>query len=135
MDDRHASGLVDDVLVELLRAGIAGNLNDDALEPLVGKRIERYRRLGNTTVVKGSSEWRTLARALCVSELEALARVAERDEGDFTGKPENPMLAAAVEQDGIGRAAEIHLDAHQIPEHGSRLRTSSPQQKDCDRDA
>ncbi|XKM39115.1 DUF6538 domain-containing protein [Rhizobium ruizarguesonis] len=46
MDDRHASGLVDDVLVELLRAGLAGNLNDDALEPLVGKRIERYRRLG-----------------------------------------------------------------------------------------
>ncbi|TAY66503.1 hypothetical protein ELH82_10010 [Rhizobium leguminosarum] len=105
MDDRHASGLVDDVLVELLRAGIAGNLNDDALEPLVGKRIERYRRLGNTTVVKGSPEWRTLARALCVSELEALARVAERDEGDFTGKPENPMLAAAVEQDEI--AAEV----------------------------
>ncbi|XKM39116.1 hypothetical protein A4U53_022675 [Rhizobium ruizarguesonis] len=40
-----------------------------------------------------------------MSELEALARVAERDEGDFTGKPENPMLAAAIEQDEI--AAEV----------------------------
>lgn len=101
MDNRHAMGIVDDRLVELLRSGIAGNLDDDALETLVGIRIERFRRLGNTTVIKGSPEWRTLARALCVSELEALARVAERDEGDFSGKPEDPMLAQAIEQDEI----------------------------------
>ncbi len=105
MDNRHAMGLVDDRLVELLREGIAGGLSDDSLETLVGRQIERFRRLGNTTVVKGSPEWRTLARALCVSELEALARVAERDEGDFTGKPENPILAEAVEADEI--AAEV----------------------------
>jgi integrase len=92
MDARHASGLVDDRLVELLREGIAGSLPDDSLETLVGRLIDRYRRLGNTTVVKGSVEWRTLARAMCVSELEALARVAERHEGDFTGKPEHPLL-------------------------------------------
>ncbi|MDX0928385.1 tyrosine-type recombinase/integrase [Sinorhizobium medicae] len=92
MDNRHAMGLVDDRLVELLREGVAGGLSDDSLETLVGKRIERYRRLGNTTVVKGSTEWRTLARAMCVSELEALARVVERDEGDFSGKPEHPLL-------------------------------------------
>jgi hypothetical protein len=86
-------GFVDDRLVELLREGIAGGLSDDSIETLVGRRIDRYRRLGNTTVVKGSSEWRTLARAMCVSELEALARVVERDEGDFSGQPEHPMLA------------------------------------------
>lgn len=97
LDNRHAMGLIDDRLVELLREGIAGGLSDDSLETLVGNRIERYRRLGNTTVIKGTPEWRTLARALCDSELEALARVAERDEGDFTGKPESPMLAAVVE--------------------------------------
>jgi integrase len=32
---------------------------------------------------------------MCVSELEALARTAERDEGDFTGKPSHPLLASA----------------------------------------
>nr|WP_298096418.1 DUF6538 domain-containing protein [uncultured Shinella sp.] len=101
MDNRHAMGLIDDRLVELLRAGIAGGLDDDTLETLVGNRIERFRRLGNTTVVKGSPEWRTLARAMCVSELEALARVAERDEGDFSGKPEDPLLANAVETDPV----------------------------------
>ncbi|MDX0695446.1 tyrosine-type recombinase/integrase [Sinorhizobium medicae] len=93
MDNRHAMGLIDDRLVELLREGIAGVLSDDSLEALVGNRIDKYRRLGNTTVAKGSTEWRTLARAMCVSELEALARVAERDEGDFGGQPEHPMLA------------------------------------------
>ncbi|TIX89302.1 integrase [Rhizobium sp. P44RR-XXIV] len=106
MDNRHAMGLVDDRLVELLREGVAGGLSDDSLETLVGRQIERFRRLGNTTVVKGSSEWRTLARALCVSELEALARVAERDEGDFTGKPEDPMLAAAVDADEIAQEVD-----------------------------
>lgn len=101
MDDRHAMGLIDDRLVELLREGIAGKLPDDSLEKLVGRQIERFRRLGNTTVVKGTPEWRILARALCDSELEALARVAERDDGDFTGKPQSPMLAEAVEADEI----------------------------------
>jgi integrase len=104
---RWASVGIDDLHVALLRDGIAGKLNDVALERLVGERIERYRRLGNTTVVYGSDEWRTLARALCISELEALARVAERDEGDFTGKPENPMLAKAVEVDEV--AADVSV--------------------------
>lgn len=90
---------VDDRMIALLRDGIAGKLTDDVMETLIGDRIERYRRLGNTTVVKGSDEWRTLARAMCVSELDATARVMERDEGDFTGKPEHPMLANAVPVD------------------------------------
>ncbi|CDM57630.1 MULTISPECIES: site-specific integrase [Rhizobium] len=102
---RWTSVGIDDLHVALLRDGIAGKLNDAALERLVGERIDRYRSLGNTTVVNGSDEWRTLARALCMSELEALARVAERDEGDFAGKPENPMLAKAVEVDEI--AADV----------------------------
>lgn len=83
---------IDDRLVLLLRSGIAGSLDDDTLETLVGSRIDHYRRLGNTTVKKGTQEWRTLARSMCVSELEALARVAERDDGDYNGKPENPIL-------------------------------------------
>lgn len=96
---------IDDRLVEMLRAGLAGQLPDDVLESLVGKSIERFRLLGNTTAVKGTSDWRTLARALCMSELEALARVSERDEGDFTGKPTDPALLSAIETDPI--AAEV----------------------------
>ena len=103
----HAEIGKDDRLIEMLRAGIAGRLDDSTLETLVGRLIERDRRLGNTTVVFGSTEWRTLARALCVSELEVMGRAMERDEGDFTGKPEDPMLAAAVETDAIAGEVEI----------------------------
>ena len=111
MDTRHAAGYVDDKLVSLYRDGIVGRLGDDVLETLVGRRIEHFRRLGNTTVIKGTTEWRTLARAMCVSELEALARVAERDEGDFTGAPEHPMLVAAVESDPVNEIDQNEFNA------------------------
>lgn len=87
-----ASVGVDDLFVAELRAGIAGRLTDIALQELVGLRIERYKLLGNTTVAFGSDEWRTVARAMCASELEALARITERDEGDYSGCPEHPVL-------------------------------------------
>jgi len=86
-DPRFANLDVDQGLVADLRAGIGGKLDDDALDELVGYRIERFRHRGNTDAVKGSPEWRKLAIGLCVSEYEALARKVERDEGDFTGKP------------------------------------------------
>jgi len=35
------------------------------------------------------------SRAMCISEYEALSRVAARDEGDFTGQPSHPMIANA----------------------------------------
>ena len=45
----------------------------------------------------GTREWREAARALAVAELRSLARTAERDEGDFTGVPCNPLLTAKPE--------------------------------------
>jgi integrase len=86
---------IDDLYVADLRSGIAGRLNDEALQGLVGHRIERYRQLGNTEVEFGTSGWREVARAMCVSELEALARIAERDEGDYSGTAQHPLIANA----------------------------------------
>ncbi len=87
---------IDDIYVSDLRAGIAGKLNDQTLLKLVGGRLERYRHLGNTTAEFGTNEWRDVARALCVSELEALARVAERDEGDYSGEPAHPVIRKSI---------------------------------------
>lgn len=84
---------IDDLLVKLLRRGIEGSLSDDELAELVEPRIERYRQLGNTDVKRGTPEWRTLARGLCVAYYEALERVCERDESNFAGTPSHPMLA------------------------------------------
>jgi integrase len=94
-DHRYASTYVDDHHVEALRDGMAGRLTDDALAALIDHRVERFRRLGNTTLVKGAPEWRRLAMALCVSEYEGLSRIVERDEGDFTGSPTVPALVEA----------------------------------------
>lgn len=96
-DWRYAStGFIDDQLVAELRDAIAGKLDDTRLQRLIGEQVERFRALGNLDAQPGSDEWRGIARALCVAELEALARVAERDEGDFTGKPDHPMIVNAV---------------------------------------
>jgi integrase len=95
-DHRYANVGIDDRLISFLGDGLAGRLDDTMLQRLVGDRIEHFKRLGNTTAVIGTSKWRTLASAMCMSELEAMGRVVERDEGDFTGKPEHPMLANAV---------------------------------------
>lgn len=88
-----ASIPVDDGFAVQLRRGIAGQLSDAELAELIEHRIERFRQIGNTTAELGSDEWRTLARAVCISEYEALERIAERDEGNFSGRPSNPMLA------------------------------------------
>jgi integrase len=94
-DHRYAGLEIDDMYAAELRAGMAGKLTDDALDELVGYRIERFRLRGNTDVVKGTPAWRELAIKLCVAEYEALTRVTERNEGDFTGKPEHPLIANA----------------------------------------
>lgn len=94
-DVRHSFGYVDDLLVQRLRDAMAGKMSDDELATLIGPRIERFRAAGNLTAEPGSDEWRQIARALCVAEYEALSRVAERDEGDFTGQPEHPLIANA----------------------------------------
>lgn len=90
-----ASVGIDDVFVDQLRMAIAGQADNDELYSLVGAQIERFRKLGNLEAERGSDEWRTIARALCAAELEALARVAERDEGDFTGQPSAPIIKDA----------------------------------------
>lgn len=86
---------IDDGYVASLRAGVAGRLSDQQLADLMGPRIERFRAAGNLDAAPGSDEWRTIARALCSAELEALHRVVERDEGDFTGQPTTPLLTSA----------------------------------------
>ncbi|CAN7323453.1 hypothetical protein [Mesorhizobium sp. LjNodule214] len=88
-----ASISINDLVVAQLRRGIAGQLNDADLAELVENRIARFRQIGNTTAEFGSNEWRELARAICISEYEALSRVAERDEGDYTGKPAHPLIS------------------------------------------
>jgi len=94
-DTRWAAIGINDLYVNRLREGMAGLLDDEELIELMGAELERFRALGNIDAEQGSDEWRIIARALCSAEYEALERVAERDEGDFTGKPTNPLIVNA----------------------------------------
>ncbi|WP_439526379.1 DUF6538 domain-containing protein [Roseovarius mucosus] len=94
-DPRWPAVGIDDLLVQRLRAAIAGNADNAELADLVGTQIDRFRAAGNLDAAHGSDEWRVIAHALCSAELEALARVAERDEGDFTGTPTAPIIVNA----------------------------------------
>lgn len=95
-DWRYASiGSIDDHYVQQLRDGIAGKLQDNELEDLIGDRVARFQVTGNVDAKFGTDDWRMIARALCSAELEALARVVERHEGDFSGKPTDPLIANA----------------------------------------
>ncbi|OWU84660.1 integrase [Oceanicola sp. 22II-s10i] len=95
-DPRYASVGIDDVLVKRLREAVAGRATNEELVELVGGQLERFRALGNVDAAPGTDEWRVIARALCVAELEALARVAERDEGDFAGAATAPVIVEAT---------------------------------------
>lgn len=96
-DNRYAEMGVDIDRAHRLRDGYSGKLSDVELALLVGDRLERYRRAGQFEAAPGSSEWRTAAQALCAAAYEAIAREAERDEGDFTGHPSHPLIAQPVE--------------------------------------
>lgn len=85
--NKYAQMPVDDHLASLYKRGYSGHLPDGELAVLVVHRINRYKYLGHTSAAYGTREWRILAMALCRSEYEALARSAERDEGDFSGQP------------------------------------------------
>ncbi|WCR09590.1 site-specific integrase [Paracoccus stylophorae] len=98
-DPRWPSLSIDDQHVADLRAAIAGTLDDQRLAVLVGEQVERFRQTGNHTAAPATDEWRMIARAIAVGELEALARTVERDEGNFAGKPEHPLIANAAPPD------------------------------------
>lgn len=101
-DWRYSSiGFIDEVFVQKLREGIAGKLSDSDLVQTVGHFIAKYTRLGHITADHGTGAWRDAARALCAAEYESLSRTAERDEGDYTGKPGHPLLSDLSEPEHV----------------------------------
>ena len=94
-DPRYAQVGIDDQLVSRLREAIAGRASNEELQDLIGNELERFRAAGNLDAPQGSDEWRVIARAMCIAEYEALERVYERDEGDYTGTVRAPIIQGA----------------------------------------
>lgn len=95
-DPRYASIPINDLFVSNLKEAIAGRLSDADLAQLIGYEVECFRASGNLTALQGSNEWKPVARTICMAELEALQRVFERDEGDFSGEVTSPVLKTAL---------------------------------------
>ena len=106
-DPRYAAVGIDDLLVSRYREAVAGRANDAELGALVGAQIERFRAAGNLDAEPGSPEWREIARALCHAELEALARSAERDEGDFSGTPATPIIKDSQPPESVAEPVSL----------------------------
>lgn len=94
-DPHYASTSVDDLHALQLKRGFGGQATDEELRELVGDQIEYFRSRGNTSAAFGTQDWRKLAMDMCAAEYEAMARTAERDEGDFNGQPSHPSLLIA----------------------------------------
>jgi hypothetical protein len=89
---RYASGFIDDEYVVLLKRCSSGASSNDEMQRAVGWILHKFKANGNLEAETGTPEWREAARALALSELESLRRTAERDDGDFTGKPDHPLF-------------------------------------------
>jgi integrase len=72
----------------------AGHAEDDEAGAVIGWAIDAFAERGNTSVQRGTIQWRQLARTLASIQLEALSRQDERDKGNFAGQPSHPELVA-----------------------------------------
>ena len=78
-----------------LKTIASGRFTDDFAKAIVGWAIDDFVQRGHIKVVAGTPKWRELAKSLAGVQLDALKRVAERDEGDFSGRPTHPLLTKA----------------------------------------
>lgn len=111
-DHRYASFDVDPDEARRYRDGFAGKLSNADLAELVGDRIEHFRKAGSHDHAPNTPEWRALAQDLCAARYEAMAREAERAEGDFTGKPDHPAIANATPEPETAPKGETILDLY-----------------------
>ncbi len=56
--------------------------------------VRQYIAENNLDLVPGSPDWHDLANALLRAEIVALEHTLERDEGDYSGQPRDPLLTA-----------------------------------------
>lgn len=76
-------------LVERRKALVSGDMR--AVEPAVQSFIAKNRLL----VTVGSDEYRELCTMMMRAEIEGLERTLERDRGDYTGVPKDPIVKPA----------------------------------------
>ena len=59
---------------------------------LIADAVDEYLRENRLFVERSTPDWISLARHMMRAEIEALERTLERDQGDFTGRPKDPLV-------------------------------------------
>lgn len=63
---------------------------------LIAHAVDDYLDRNNLLVQRGTPDWIRLARHMMRAEIEALQRTFERDRGDYTGQPSDPLVKPAT---------------------------------------
>ncbi|MBY0136888.1 MULTISPECIES: site-specific integrase [Paracoccus] len=63
---------------------------------LIAADVDDYLHRNKLLVDRGTPDWISLARRMMRAEIEALQRTLERDRGDFTGQPADPLVKPAT---------------------------------------
>lgn len=61
---------------------------------LIADAVDEYLRENGLHVDRSTVDWISVARLMMRAEIEALQRAEERDHGDFTGQPKDPIVKA-----------------------------------------
>lgn len=101
-DSRYAQGFVDEFYVDDLKRAASGAASNDELRAVLGRIVDRFHQHGHTTAQPGDTEFRKVAMALAVAELESLKVSVARDEGDSVAATAHPLLVK--EQPELSRA-------------------------------
>lgn len=72
---------------------------------LIAHEVEEYLRQNRLFVARSTPEWVSLARHMMRSEIEALERTLERDHGDFSGQPRDPLVKPPT----LARRSEVEI--------------------------
>lgn len=87
--------------------------------------VQRYLNDNRLELQRDTPDWRKLAEALTRAEIEALERTLERDRGDFSGQPSDPLLTSPDPEPisahaGVGGAHSLSLSEALDAFHGER---------------
>ena len=63
---------------------------------LIAHEVDDYLDQNRLLVQRGSPDWASLARRMMRGEIEALQRTLERDRGDYSGQPSDPLVRPAT---------------------------------------
>lgn len=91
---------------------------------LIAHEVDDYIKRNRLLVERSTPDWISLARHLMRAEIEALERSLERDLGDFTGQPRDPLVKPpTLDRRGAG---EVAAPGESIAEAVAAFRKENP---------